>query len=151
MAKDLSVLVEETVMNQLSWLLYFAGTLPSLSSALIFVAVVASIIGLGCWVGSVLCLAFEQDAIRRKKESDAAEFLAWKTLWTPWRKLLPIGLVFFLLGQMMPPKETFYAIAASEVGEQVIKSESVRGIADDGTKALQQWIKRQIEPNPSKQ
>ena len=41
-----------------------------------------------------------------------------------------------------PEKKTLYAIAASEYGEQIIKSE----IGNDATKALQQWIKRQIEP-----
>lgn len=35
--------------------------------------------------------------------------------------------------------------AAAEVGERVIASEKVKGIADDATKALQAWLRKQID------
>jgi hypothetical protein len=39
-----------------------------------------------------------------------------------------------------------YAIAASQVGESIVKSEQTQEMASDATKALQQWIKKQIDP-----
>lgn len=62
-----------------------------------------------------------------------------------WRSLAG-GLVGFVLFSVLPSTNTMYAIAASQVGEKIVASERVQGIADDATKALHQWIKKQIEP-----
>jgi hypothetical protein len=43
-----------------------------------------------------------------------------------------------------------YAIAASEIGERVIKTPEVQGITSDATKALHSWIKKQIETENKK-
>lgn len=56
-----------------------------------------------------------------------------------------------LIACIIPSKTTMYAIAASQVGERVAQNEAVQDIASDATKALQIWIKKQIEPEAKKQ
>ena len=62
-------------------------------------------------------------------------------------RFAPWMIVCFVGAAIIPAQKTMYAIAASQVGEQVVKSEAVQGIANDATKALQIWIKKQIEPD----
>lgn len=67
-------------------------------------------------------------------------------VWWYWWRCAVYGGVLLTLAALFPSKSTMYAIAASQAGEKIAQSEQVRGIADEATKALQQWIKRQIEP-----
>jgi hypothetical protein len=58
---------------------------------------------------------------------------------------IKIEVVVLILAIIVPSKNTVYAIAASEMGERVFKSEQVQGVASDATKALQIWIRKQID------
>ena len=60
-----------------------------------------------------------------------------------WRSL-SAALISMTVSVFSPSRDTMYAIAASQIGERVIQNEAVQGIANDATKALQQWIKRQL-------
>lgn len=65
--------------------------------------------------------------------------------WTPptfRTKYVAMIAAAFVIGNLIPSRDTMYAIAASQMGEQIVKSE----VASDATKALHQWIKKQIEP-----
>ena len=59
-------------------------------------------------------------------------------------RVILLLMVFFILGNAMPDRNTMYAIAASQVGEKIATSEIAKGVADDAPKALQLWIKKQI-------
>ena len=65
--------------------------------------------------------------------------------WKIWRRWLisSIGLFFSasLASALTPSKETVYAIAASETGEEVLNS----GVGTRATKALEAWLDKQIE------
>lgn len=65
--------------------------------------------------------------------------------WKIWRRWLisSIGLFFSasLASALTPSKETVYAIAASETGEEVLNS----GVETRATKALEAWLDKQIE------
>lgn len=126
-------------MNQLSWFLYIADVAGSLGKVAIAFGVVLTIVGLvgtAAWLISSTIRASDND-----KSWDE-----WVILWSVPRKALPYGIALILVACVLPSRNTMYAIAASQVGEQVINSEAVRGTASEATKALQFWIREQIEP-----
>lgn len=71
--------------------------------------------------------------------------------WKIWRRWLisSIGLFFSasLASALTPSKETVYAIAASETGEEVLNS----GVGTRATKALEAWLDKQIEEQTKEQ
>ena len=119
-------------MNSLSWFLYAADVLGNLQPVLGIVG------GLGFSCAALACV------------------MAWSLEdWEPGpvlaRRFLLLGtLPCLVIACLIPSKNTMYAMAASEVGERVVMSEQVKGITADATKALQQWIKKQIEPETRK-
>jgi hypothetical protein len=117
-------------MNALSWLLYLADVLGGLT---VVFGVAAAGLAIYC-AGSALVFVAED------LSSDFPRF------WTIWWRAAISCFVLVVLAVALPSKQTLYAVAISEVGERVVMSESVQGMANDATKALHQWIKRQIEP-----
>lgn len=122
-------------MNSVSWFIYIAQV--SNSTGQMFVAL--GIIGL------VACALYTLIATT-VASVDADDF----NLRCPQARYFAGAITFLLIGNLMPARDTMFAIAASQVGEKIINSETVRGVADDATKALQQWIKKQIDPEKSK-
>lgn len=132
-------------MNSISWFLYLAGVSGSIGSAAapLFVfstigAALATIGGVFVHAGDYSWITPEQKAWWEARRAQCAT--AAKTLWR-------VAAVLLALIVLTPSQSTMYAIAASQVGEQVVRSEAVQGIANDATKALQIWIKKQIDPD----
>lgn len=120
-------------LNPVSKFLYLADILANiqgLTGAISFVGLFATAI---CFVGWMIHSRDHEACLR-----------------TMFRRALcvitPVWAVSILTVTLIPSKNTMYAIAASQVGEQVVRSEAVQGLASDATKALQQWIRQQIEP-----
>lgn len=125
-------------MNSLSWFLYWIDVLGSLSAILSVGSVLLIVALIATWIICGLGIEDIHDnnarlAIRKERRA-----------WT-WRFAI-MSASCAVIASFMPSKGTMYAIAASQVGEQVVKSEAVQGMASDAQKALQQWIKKQIEP-----
>ncbi len=112
-------------MNSVSWFLYAADVLSALG-----------VFGTVCMLGTLVTMVFVT-AFQICEREESPRFLRWA---------LPLWIFAGVIICLIPSKNTMYAIAASEVGEKIVKSETVQGIASDATKALQQWIKKQIEP-----
>ena len=112
-------------MNSLSWFLYFADVASSFA---ILLACVSLFGGLILIITSAI-YAVEND----------------KFWWQGWKVFAPICLSAALIACAIPSRQTIYAIAASQVGERLVQNETVKGIANDATKALQIWIKKQVE------
>jgi hypothetical protein len=112
-----------------------------LSAVLATAALLLLIALISLWVSCAMRMEGENDA-----EKNVVRLLRYK--WS-WRFALTSA-AFAIIACFMPSKGTMYAIAASQVGEQVVQSETVRGIASDAQKALQQWIKKQLEPDAKK-
>lgn len=127
-------------MNSLSWFLYFADVVSRVGdmSAFIVFGVVA-LLGFGLVFSPLIAIMLD--------EIGFAEHI-------PIRTVVKTVLIFWcsalLVYVIVPAKNTMYAIAASEMGEKLAQNQAVQGIASDATKALQQWIKRQIEPEKTK-
>ena len=123
-------------MNSVSWFLYLievVGNLRAIATAVLFSGILA--VGGSALFAPIILMMAEDFG------DGATDWLktAAKVFATAWVVSLPVYL-------FTPSKNTMYAMAASEVGEQIIKTE----LASDATKALHQWIKKQIEPEAKK-
>lgn len=109
-------------MNNLSWMIYLADALGSLGKLLVVAGAISALVGGIAWVVS-------------HDLSDGSEVRPRFT------KLVLFGFGACALSAILPSKGTIYAIAASEYGEEVLKSET----ASKAVKALDAWLERQID------
>lgn len=122
-------------MNSLSWLIYLAQVVNNLG---VMFGTMGVLVLAGCVIYFIVCSIDASDAVGRTVGV------------LPSTRYPVIGVSLLFLSNLLPSQNTLYAIAASEVGEKIVTSEAARGIADDATKALHQWIKRQIEHETKK-
>lgn len=119
-------------MNPLSQLLYFADVVDTLK-------VVLGIFGVfGGSVGAI-AVSCTFDA---KAYDDAADIANRKMVRRLGVNLISVSLLCILLGVFVPTKSTMYAIAASEMGENALQSET----GSLATQALNAWLKKQVTP-----
>jgi hypothetical protein len=83
-----------------------------------------------------LAKSFADDCLSRDAEVATHKFRSWAIRFTP-----ILAVVFALLGGLTPSRETIYAIAASELGEEALKSSA----ATKAQQALNAWLDKQIE------
>lgn len=118
-------------MNELSWLIYLADVAGSVK----FVATGGAIlIGVGCGVatfaGTMMCC----------NPWDDDEKKAGRSLRDAWKKWAVGFLALVAVAAITPSQNTIYAIAASEVGERVVTSET----GGKAVKALNAWLDKQV-------
>lgn len=116
-------------MNQLSWLLYLADVAGSSGWAICGVFVISALVVAITLVAAPLS---EGEAITEENRPK-------------WLKILKTfaasAIISFVLMTLIPAKETVYAIAASEIGEQVATSPT----GQKALRAIDAWLDRQIE------
>lgn len=120
-------------MNQLSWLIYFADVANSVSGWFSFFGWVASIIVI---IAIIVFIAASSDHNAEANEAAEVSRACGKIIWA----FGPFAAIIVLLTIFVPSKETVYAIAASEVGEEVVQSQAF----GRATSALNNWIDRQL-------
>jgi hypothetical protein len=152
-------------MNQLSWLIYWADAAPKLST---FVCITAFFLFVAAVVGTVLfCVSnayakqvaaydaaiadwYAADAgVRGNRPSrydDGYDIDSEARAWVSWRgnlRIFPflLPLFFALWGGsfLVPSKDTFYLIAASQAGEQAIKTPEFLKVRN----VLNKWLDEQ--------
>lgn len=127
-------------MNSLSWLIYFGTFSSSAGAFMAFLAFVGAVLAI---IGFVFTVIWT-DSTRKEQQEKYTAFNQRGS------GLISRGLAMLIVcgtvSVILPDRNTVYAIAASQVGEQIVKTE----IASDATKALHSWIKKQIEPEPAK-
>ena len=116
-------------MNSLSWLIYASQVVAGFRLLISVIAGIFTAFLVGSFISVPASEGETYDWVRRNIR---------------WMVITPIAA--WLLFIFVPSENTIFAVAASQVGERVVQDETVKGIANDATKALQQWIKRQIEP-----
>lgn len=129
-------------MNNLSWLLYWADVVPKIANALGIVATIGGFSFLAWGMATGFSYAV-QDTF----DTDA----------TPFRKkigFVPYVAAFMVLfGVLVPPfmpsKDTLYAIAASEVAEEIVTNEKVVNTTTKAFEAVDAWLDKQIEGKKS--
>lgn len=107
-------------MNELSWMIYAAEVSGRLSSLFSFVA------GAGLIFGGAASIAYLAEFKEVPKLS---------------KVFLPIFGCMAIVAALLPSPSTIYAIAASEIGEEVLKSPT----ANKAMKALDTWLDKQIK------
>jgi len=126
-------------MNQLSWLLYLGNVVANLGPLFTIVGIIIIGLAIFLWVGHRL----DQTEYMDHWHGQDAE-----------RKpsiFLPVSttiafIVFFFLAALCPSQDTVYAIAASQVGEQALKTPT----AIKAEKAIDSWLDKQIANNHQK-
>jgi hypothetical protein len=122
-------------MNGLSWLLYIGGVAGSLGSFFSFLAVIFFFLGAVTLIMSLINPGKSSDEL-------SAETIAWAKKARYF--FLGLLIVFGSLASIMPSKETVYAVAASEMGEKVIKDPHVMQTTGKAFKALDSWLDKQV-------
>ncbi len=121
--------------NNLSWMLYLADVAGSLDNLfgvgklLLLIAAILTII-ITIFAGDV---SFDDDDEGKMFRRIVGRNLVW---------VVSLALFFSVAAALVPNRETVYAIAASEVGEDVINSPT----GSKAVKALEAWLDRQISP-----
>lgn len=128
-------------MNNLSWFLYLADILPKLllfpvviTGAMLVVFIATAGITYLCGVDDTGYGYLQERGEERKRKGLAIgkSVVPYIFLW----------LLFVTIHNMIPSRETFYLIAGSELGEQVVKTPEAREIFED----IKAVIKQQIKP-----
>lgn len=97
-------------MNNLSWFLYIADVVPALGTLFGFLAIFGTLLG-----------GFVHGAFMVNTWDDDQEWPAKRWVWHA-----VAVFTFAILSILIPSKETLYKIAASEVGETIVKNPSVQ-------------------------
>ena len=120
-------------MESLPWLIYLADVAGTAESFLGYAFVATSVVFAFCFaVGGFMRLDRDEDFNETgERLHDRLASLLW----------LPIGLPVLLI--FIPSSNTIYAIAASEIGQDFIETET----AGKALKALDAWLDQQIAPD----
>ncbi len=122
-------------MNSLSWMLYLADVAGSVSFLGASVAFGAAFGG----ITSQIIVSISTDLDNAYK-ADRKPAMA--SGWAAAKKFYVTALITAALVTPIPSKDTMYAIAASEMGESVLKSKT----GGKAIQALNAWLDRQITP-----
>lgn len=133
-------------MNNLSWLIYAADVADGIGTA-------HAIVLLGCILVSVagVVVWFTNDpgeSVYSWQDKDLTIASRHRARSIVERAAKHVGLTFFaalIVAVIVPSQTTIYAIAASEMGEEVLKSPA----ATKAMKALDAWLDRQINDGKS--
>lgn len=120
-------------MNSLSWMIYLAGVTESVSDMLMVALILCGLAAIASGIAWMVNADCGDDDI-----ADAAR----KFLFRIPRVAIPAALAFSIL----PSSNTVYAIAASEMGETALKSET----GGKAVKALNAWLDHQIAGDAKK-
>lgn len=116
--------------NSLSWMIYLADVTGGLNSLAGFVGGGATIIfAVWPWRNQWMDDFHNGEGVRPAP-----------------KRLVAIALGAFLIAAILPSSSTIYAIAASEMGEKALNTQT----GGKAVKALDAWLDRQITPEPSK-
>lgn len=132
-------------MNSLSWLILLIGVVEKASGTILFILVVSVLVAGLSGIATIMSLTDQKDYGRGP---EAIDFFV--------RKILKSSIITFsvaiLLNAVMVDKEYLIMIAASEVGERVMTSETaqkmgqqVTGLSGDATDLLRVYIQNETK------
>jgi hypothetical protein len=138
-------------MNKLSWLLYLADLAGGLKSMFgwlcVFIVVISSILVIIRLCAALnMELAMKQAALYGGGDKVPLLLTNWAAAIQHSIRTTIIGTIFFVIcffGHFaMPSRETVLGIAASEMGETALKTET----GNKAVAALNAWLDRQLKP-----
>lgn len=122
-------------MNSLSWMIYLADVAGSVST----IGIVAMILSLGGGIVAAIACAVRTDFDNLDRCRDEKISLA-AAGWRAGKGFFLTGLVIGAVLVPIPSREAVYAIAASELGEEALNTET----GGKAVQALNAWLDRQI-------
>lgn len=126
-------------MNYLSWLLWLADLLGNLK-LFFFGLSVATLIFLLCrWITFNIL----DDTYKSELRYSCFRENAKKPVFPQIKNYVVFSILTMLICAVLPAQSTVYAIAASQVGEQVLKTP----LAGKAEHALESWLNKQIKDN----
>lgn len=154
-------------MNSLSWLIYWADVLPSMANLICVISFIATIALLGMCLVRFFCAPSVIKIAKYEEARASYEALEQKqgvrnpypddfnvtrgdwdnvgfrkaTTWAPY--LVPLPLLLWAVSFLVPQKDTFYMIAASEAGESVLNSPEITKVRTIINNYLDKTIKEQ--------
>jgi len=140
-------------MNGLSWFLYFVDIIGNIQGWFVGAGFLVAALGIGFFIAGLVKI--DSNTTYHGDIKNSSEHQTGKK----WRNkgvlIIPLCLLPFLFASIVPSKEALYTIAASQIGEQVIKLEQVQsiggeigGLAEDTIALLREKIQEQREPTP---
>lgn len=120
-------------MNSLSWMMYLADVAGSVSTVTTLIAVGAGIGGAATVISTAIKVDYDNIGSHEKTP-------CMSTGWNAGKGFFKVDIVAALVASVLPGKDTVYAIAASEMGENLINTPT----AGKAVKALDAWLDRQI-------
>lgn len=118
-------------MNTLSWLIYFAGLVHSLT----FIASLISIVCFFIWTIARFAFIMHHERMITKEDQERL----------PSSNYLIVGFILVGIATVLPSKNTVLLIAASELGQRLVTSEQVADVVDPSLDLLKTWIKKETE------
>jgi len=118
-------------MNTLSWLIYFAGLVHSLT----FIATLVSIACFMIWAIARFCFIMHHERMITKEDQERL----------PSSNYLIVGFILGGIATVLPSKNTVLLITASELGQRLVTSEQVADVVDPSLDLLKTWIKKETE------
>lgn len=125
-------------MNTLSWLLYFSDVVYSQLAYLTFLALGVPVVYLMFRFFSLLASetirSWDEPVVKERKRKRQGEPFVhnWKFI------TIPMVVLFFL--NLVPSKDTFYLIVASEAGEYVVKTPEAKALISDVHEVIRQQL-----------
>jgi hypothetical protein len=116
--------------NTLSWLIYASDVIPNLGGVFIAFAIGSAIFCAILFIFGSTTRDSSQYS-RAPKESQQDTWDRGKKSQITAFKLLAIPVICILIAVVIPSKNTFLMIAASEVGETVVKTDEAKAILKD--------------------
>lgn len=114
---------------ELAFIVWMIGVLPALGSGMVFVGAVVAYLASSGYIFSILGGA-------DKKYTKIAKYL------------IPVGVFVWLVGALIPDKQTAYAMAAAYGVQTVVENPKAQELASDGVdvlKALMSKAKKELE------
>lgn len=117
--------MEDSDMNDLSWLIYFADLSDNLG---IVCAISAALVLVGCVIGLGYGGVIKDETYKSEKGNE--RWLQGHRIQILFLKLTLLSALLLTLSALFPSKTTVYLIAASEAGETVVQTETARKAVD---------------------
>jgi len=126
-------------MTSLSWFIYFASLVNSISNVFAMAAIVLIVL----FCASFIMHGIMNDNVSRNdKETLDANYKYVKSIRRPLYWLIPI---FIFISIVVPSRDTLILIAASEIGQKVVFSEQMQNALSPSGELIQTWIKNETQ------
>ena len=124
-------------MNTLSWLLLAAHSVSALKMTFALVGLLILVLAVFYFIGGINAWD-DIDSERCKERMGSA------------RVRLFTAVLFFSVAAFIPPQNTLYAIAASEIGERAAKTDTAQQLSNEALQAIRAWLKTFDPEQPKK-